>query len=177
MEDGEGRHIDFRNTVILLTSNIGGDLICGLCRDPQLLPDVHGLNQALRKPLLETFPAALLGRLSVVPYLPLGDDVMRNIVRLQLDRVGRRIGEHHGVGFHYDDQAVALIVSRCTEVESGGRMIDAILTDTVLPAISREILLRTLDAAPLHDVHLSAAGGTFTYAFEQAPTCIGECHA
>jgi type VI secretion system protein VasG len=177
MEDGEGRHIDFRNTVILLTSNVGGDLIGGLCRDPQLRPDVHGLSQALRKPLLETFPAALLGRLSVVPYVPLDDDVMRNIVRLQLDRVASRIRQHHRVEFRYDDQAVALIVSRCTEVESGGRMIDAILTDTVLPAISREILLRILAAAPLHDVRLSATDGAFTYAFEQAPTCAGVCHA
>jgi type VI secretion system protein VasG len=115
--------------------------------------------------------------LSVVPYVPLGEEVMRNIVRLQLDRVASRIREHHDVEFQYDDQAVALIVSRCTEVESGGRMIDAILTDTVLPAISREILRRILDAAPLHDVRLSATDGAFTYAFEQAPTGAGECHA
>ena len=137
MEDGEGRRIDFRNTIILLTSNVGTDLIMGMCKDPELMPDPEGIAKPLRKPLLEKFPAALLGRLVTIPYYPLSDAMLSNIVRLQLGRIAKRVTEHHRIPFNYDDDAVKLIVSRCTEVESGGRMIDAILTNTVLPAISR----------------------------------------
>jgi type VI secretion system protein VasG len=166
MEDGEGRHIDFRNTVILLTSNVGAELIAGLCRDPELLPDSDGVAKALRKPLLEEFPPALLGRLGVIPYYPLGDDVLRRIIRLQLGRIARRVADHHGVPLEYDDVVVALIAGRCTEVESGGRMIDAILTNTVLPAISSELLRRAMVGAELRRVHLSAVNGDFAYGFD-----------
>ena len=144
MEDGEGRDIDFRNTIILLTSNVGTDLIMSMTRDPELMPEPEGIAKALREPLLKVFPAALLGRLVVIPYYPLSDAMLANIVRLQLGRIARRVTEHHRIPFTYDDEAVKLIVSRCTEVESGGRMIDAILTNTVLPAISREFLTRTM---------------------------------
>src|SRR5918993_2915064 len=133
MEDGEGRRIDFRNTIILLTSNVGTELIMGMCRDPELMPEPEGIAKALREPLLKTFPAALLGRLVVIPYYPLSDTMLASIVRLQLGRIARRVSEHHRIPFTYDDEAVQLLVSRCTEVESGGRMIDAILTNTVLP--------------------------------------------
>jgi type VI secretion system protein VasG len=144
MEDGEGRRIDFRNTIILLTSNVGYRLITGMCKDPELMPEPDGVAKALREPLLKKFPAALLGRLVVIPYYPLSDTMLANIVRLQLGRIAKRVVEHHRIPFHYDDEAVKLIVSRCTEIESGGRMIDAILTNTVLPAISREFLTRTM---------------------------------
>ena len=166
MEDGEGRHIDFRNTVILLTSNVGAELITGLCRDPELLPDPDGVAKALRKPLLEEFPAALLGRLVVIPYYPLGDDILRRIIRLQLGRIARRVADHHGVPFEHDEDAVRLIVSRCTEVESGGRMIDAILTNTVLPAISGEFLRRAMLGLELRRVRLGVDNGDFSYGFE-----------
>jgi type VI secretion system protein VasG len=166
MEDGEGRRIDFRNTIILLTSNVGTDLIMAMCKDPELMPEPDGIAKALREPLLKKFPAALLGRLVVIPYYPLGDTMLANIVRLQLGRIAKRVVEHHRIPFHYDDDAVKLIVSRCTEVESGGRMIDAILTNTVLPAISREFLARTMAGAGLNGVRLSAADGDFAYRFE-----------
>ena len=149
MEDGEGRHIDFKNTIILLTSNVGTELIMNMCSDPELLPEPEGVAKALRAPLLKQFPAALLGRLVVIPYYPLSTDMLANIARLQLERVVRRVREHHDIPFSYDDAAVKLIVSRCVEVESGGRMIDAILTNTVLPAVSREFLTRMLAGAPL----------------------------
>ena len=165
MEDGEGRGINFRNTVILLTSNVGTDLIAGMCRDPELMPTPEGIAQALREPLLKVFPPALLGRLVVIPYYPLSDQMLATIVRLQLGRIARRVAEHHGIPFTYDDQAVDLIVSRCTEVESGGRMIDAILTNTVLPTISREFLVRTMEGQPLSGVRLAASGGDFDYQF------------
>ena len=152
MEDGEGRDIDFRNTIILLTSNVGTDLIMSMTRDPELMPAPDGIAKALREPLLKVFPAALLGRLVVIPYYPLSDAMLASIVRLQLNRIAKRVTEHHKIPFTYDDDAVKLIVSRCTEVESGGRMIDAILTNTVLPAISREFLTRTMAGQSLNGV-------------------------
>jgi type VI secretion system protein VasG len=166
MEDGEGRRIDFRNTIILLTSNIGTDLIMAMCKDPELMPEPEGIAKGLREPLLKKFPAALLGRLVVIPYYPLGDAMLSNIVRLQLGRIAKRVVDHHRIPFDYDDDAVKLIVSRCTEVESGGRMIDAILTNTVLPAISREFLTRTMAGAALNGVRLAVADGDFAYQFE-----------
>jgi type VI secretion system protein VasG len=166
MEDAEGRYIDFKNTLILLTSNVGTDLIVSLCKDPELMPDADGVGKALREPLLKKFPAALLGRLVVIPYYPLSDAILSDIVRLQLGRIAKRVTEHHRIPFSYDDEAVKLIVGRCTEVESGGRMIDAILTNTVLPAISREFLTRTMEGATLKSIRLSAAGGDFDYRFE-----------
>ena len=166
MEDGEGRHIDFKNTIILLTSNVGTELIMNMCGDPELLPEPEGVAKALRAPLLKQFPAALLGRLVVIPYYPLSSEMLANIARLQLERIVRRVREHHDIPLSYDDAAVQLIVSRCAEVESGGRMIDAILTNTVLPAVSREFLTRTLAGAPLQGISLGVANGDFTYAFE-----------
>jgi type VI secretion system protein VasG len=166
MEDGEGREIDFRNTIILLTSNIGTERIVNLCKDPELMPDAEAVGKALREPLLKKFPSALLGRLVPIPYYPLSDAVLRDIVRLQLERIARRVEEHHGVPFAYDDSAVDLIVSRCTEVESGGRMIDAILTNTILPAISREFLGRTMAGTVLTRVSLGVGDGEFRYGFE-----------
>ena len=165
MEDAEGRYIDFKNTIILLTSNVGTDLIMGMCKDPELMPQPEGIAKAMREPLLKKFPAALLGRLVVIPYFPLSDSMLANIVRLQLARIARRVTEHHKIPFTYDDEAVRLIVSRCTEVESGGRMIDTILTNTVLPAVSREFLTRTMAGSPLNGVRLAVANGDFDYQF------------
>jgi type VI secretion system protein VasG len=165
MEDAEGRYIDFKNTIILLTSNVGTDLIMGMCKDPELMPLPEGIAKAMREPLLKKFPAALLGRLVVIPYFPLSDSMLANIVRLQLTRIARRVTEHHKIPFTYDDEAVRLIVSRCTEVESGGRMIDTILTNTVLPAVSREFLTRTMAGSPLNGVRLAVANGDFDYQF------------
>jgi type VI secretion system protein VasG len=165
MEDGEGRRIDFKNTIILLTSNVGTDLIMNMCKDPELMPEAEGIAKALREPLLKQFPAALLGRLVVIPYYPLTDERLASIARLQLDRIAKRIAEHHEIPFSYDDDAVKLIVSRCVEVESGGRMIDAILTNTVLPDISREFLNRAVEGKELSKVRLGVADGTFTYDF------------
>ncbi len=166
MEDGEGRFIDFKNTLILLTTNVGTDLIMNMCKDPELMPDVEGLTKALRAPMLKVFPPALLGRLVIIPYYPLSDSVLADIVRLQLGRIERRIFENHGIPFTYDDDMVAHIVSRCTELESGGRMIDAILTNTVLPEVSHRILLSLMEGSPINRVHCSVVGGEFAYTFE-----------
>ena len=166
MEDGEGRLIEFKNTVILLTTNVGTDLIMGMCKDPELLPDVEGLGKALREPLLKVFPPALLGRLVAIPYYPLSDEMLGDIVRLQLRRIEKRIRDNHKIPFSYDDEVVKLIVSRCTELDSGGRMVDAILTNTVLPAISQEFLTRMVAGQPVARVQLSVQDGEFAYGFE-----------
>jgi type VI secretion system protein VasG len=165
MEDGEGTRVDFKNTVILLTSNVGSDLIMKLCSGATK-PDASAIADALRAPLLEVFPAALLGRIVTIPYYPLSDEMLGSIVRLQLDRVQKRVTERYQVPFIYDQSVVELITSRCTELESGGRMIDAVLTNTLLPDVSRELLLRTLAGQPVKKVEVGTADATFTYSFE-----------
>jgi type VI secretion system protein VasG len=165
MEDGEGRYIDFKNTIILLTTNVGTDLIVSMCKDPELMPDPEAIGKALRTPLLKVFPPALLGRLVVIPFYPLSDEVIGKIARLQLRRIEKRIRENHRVPFTYDEEVVRLIVSRCTELESGGRMIDAILTNTVLPRISQEMLVHLMEGKAVGRVHVSVEGGDFAYLF------------
>jgi type VI secretion system protein VasG len=165
MEDGEGRFIDFKNTLIILTTNAGTDLIAGLCKDPDLMPDPEGMAKALRGPLLKVFPPALLGRLVTIPYYPLSDEMLGSIVKLQLGRIKKRVEARYKIPFTYGDDVVKLVVSRCTESESGGRMIDAILTNTMLPDISREFLTRMMNAKPIGGVAVSAAGGNFAYTF------------
>ncbi len=166
MEDGEGRVIDFKNTLILLTTNAGTDLIMNLCKDPELMPEPEGIATALREPLLKVFPPALLGRLVVIPFYPLSDEVIGIIAKLQLGRIEKRIRENHKIPFSYDDAVIQLITDRCTELESGGRMIDAILTNTVLPTISEELLKRMMEAKPIERVHVGVEGGEFSYGFE-----------
>jgi len=166
MEDGEGRVIDFRNTLILLTTNAGTELIASLCKDPELMPDAEGLAGALREPLLKIFPPALLGRLVSIPYLPLTDEMLARIVRLQIGRIQKRVQERYKIPLEIGDDGVRLIVSRCTESESGGRMIDALLTNTLLPTISREFLQRTLGGQPIQRVTVGVADGEFSYAFD-----------
>jgi type VI secretion system protein VasG len=166
MEDGEGRLIDFKNTIILLTTNIGSDLIMNMCKDPEMMPSPEGVTKALRQPLLKVFPAALLGRLVVIPYYPLSDAMLRLIIRLQLGRIQKRVSENREISFGYDDAVVDLIASRCTEVESGGRMVDAILTQTLLPEISRELLTRLMEGTPPQKVEVKVKDGTFAYHYE-----------
>jgi type VI secretion system protein VasG len=165
MEDGEGRYIDFKNTIILLTTNAGAELITNMCKDPELAPEPEALSRALREPLLKVFPPALLGRIVTIPYYPLSDEMLAAIIRLQIGRIKKRIEDNHAVEFAYGDDVVALVGKRCTELESGGRMIDAILTNTVLPRISEEFLKRMMSGEPVKRVTLSAAQGDFTYNF------------
>jgi len=174
MEDGEGRLVDFKNTIILLTTNVGSDLIMNMCKDPDLMPDPEGIARALRPQMLKTFPAALLGRLAVVPYYPLSDDVLQLIIRLQLDRIRKRIAETHDAPMTYDDEVVQLVASRCTEVESGGRMVDAILTQTLLPEVSREFLERMMEGEIITRVHVGVKDDQFVYTFETGPEMLSK---
>ncbi len=139
LEDGEGREIDFKNTVIILTSNVGTDTILKLCKDPETTPTPEALAEAVRPDLLaaktergvQIFKQAFLGRVIVVPFFPISDSVMRLIIRLQLDRVGRRMRENHNARFSYGDELIDCIAGRCREVETGARNVDHILTHTL----------------------------------------------
>ena len=166
MEDGEGRSIDFRNTLILLTSNAGSDMIMDMCADPELMPDPEAMAKALRAPLLKIFPAALLGRLVTIPFFPLNPKMIAQITRLQLNRIKKRVAASHGVPFEYTDAVVDTIVSRCQELESGGRMIDAIVTNTMLPDISGEFLRRMMRGEEVRRVAIDMKDGNFTYSFD-----------
>jgi len=166
MEDGEGRVIDFKNTLILLTSNAGSDMIMDMCSDPDLMPEPEGIASALREPLLKIFPAALLGRLVTIPYYPLSPDMIGKITRLQLNRIKKRVTAAHNVPFSYSDDVVNLIVERCQEIESGGRMIDAIVTNTMLPDISAEFLKRMMQGQTVAKVEIIVENGEFAYRFE-----------
>ncbi|MEX0370639.1 MAG: type VI secretion system ATPase TssH, partial [Tateyamaria sp.] len=166
MEDGEGRLIDFKNTLILLTSNAGTDLIMDLCSDPELMPDPEGMAKALREPLLKVFPPALLGRLVAIPYYPLSPEMIGKITVLQLNRIKKRVEAAHGVPFEYSDAVVDEIVNRCQELESGGRMIDAIVTNTMLPDISAEFLRRMMEGGDINKVSIDVTDKEFTYSFD-----------
>lgn len=145
MKDGEGRDIDFRNTVILMTSNAATDTIMGLCADEETMPTVEALAEALHPELLKTFKPAFLGRMTIVPYLPLKDTILRQISALKLAKIARRVREHHGATFTWTDAVLDHIVSRCTEVDSGARNVDKILTGAMLPQMSSEFLARMAD--------------------------------
>jgi type VI secretion system protein VasG len=164
LEDGEGRQIDFKNTVILLTSNVATDTIMKLCADPETTPNPSALTEAIRPDLLKMFKPAFLGRLIIVPYYPIGDAVMKQIVRLQLGRIGQRLRENHRAAFSFTDDLVEHIARRCTEVESGARNVDHILTRTLLPELSQEFLACMAAGQGIGRVHVSVDdGGSFRY--------------
>lgn len=140
MEDGEGRQIDFKNTIIILTTNAATDSIMKLTADPETMPSMDGLVKAIKPELDKVFKPAFLGRLVIIPYYPVGDDAMKKIVRLKLGKITRRLAESHRIQFTFDDALVDEVARRCTEVESGARNVDNILTNSLLPEISQRLL-------------------------------------
>jgi type VI secretion system protein VasG len=165
LEDGEGREIDFKNTVIILTSNVGTHELVALCADPETAPAPEGLVEAVRPELLKVFPAALLGRMVTIPYYPLAPDVLGRIVRLQLQKIVRRVRENHGAELVYGDELVSAVLARCNEAESGGRVVDNILTHSLLPQLSAEVLSRMANAESFARVEVSVGdGGQFQFA-------------
>ena len=165
MKDGEGRDIDFKNTVIIMTSNAGTDTFMKLCADPETKPEPDALAEAIRPDLLKYFKPAFMGRVIVVPYYPIAQDIMRRIIELQLGRVRQRIKENHRAQLTYDEALVAAIAARCTEVDSGARNVDHILTRTMLPELSKEFLSRMAQGEQVSKVHISVDGtGSFQYA-------------
>ncbi len=164
MEDGEGREIDFKNTVIIMTSNAASDTMMKLCADPETMPEPEALAQAIAPELRKIFKPALLGRLIVVPYYPIGDSALRKIIELKLDKIRQRLWESHHVPFAYSEDLVSEVSKRCTEVESGARNVDHILTGTLLPAISSELLTRMAEGLKLTSVNVGVdEKGAFRY--------------
>ena len=167
LEDGEGREIDFKNCVILLTSNVGTDTIMKLCADPDTKPEPDGLVEAIRPELVKAFKPALLGRMVTVPFYPISDDILRLIIRLQLGKIKNRISDNHGAKFTYDDAVVETVASRCTDVDSGARNVYNILTGTLLPEMSGEVLSRMASGEGIKNVHVTVGdGGNFAYEFK-----------
>jgi type VI secretion system protein VasG len=141
MDDGEGRQIDFKNCIILLTSNAGTDTLMKLTADPETMPSHEGLVKALKPELDKVFKPAFLGRTVIIPYFPVRDEALKSIIRLKVGKVQRRLRETHKIELLVDDAVVDAIAERCTEVESGARNVDNILTNTMLPAISKQLLV------------------------------------
>jgi type VI secretion system protein VasG len=165
LEDGEGRQIDFKNTIIILTSNAGTETLMRRCVDPDNMPAPDALVVALKPELNRVFKPAFLGRLVIVPYYPVRDEALQRIIRLKLGKIQRRIAESHKVDFAYHDDIVAEVARRCTEVESGARNVDNILTNTMLPDISKRILGQIAAAEQLQPIHVGlASDGSFVYA-------------
>ncbi len=155
LQDDRGQEIDFRNTIILLTTNAASDAVMRLCADPDTRPDAAGLATAIHDDLLKVFKPALLGRMTVVPYYPLADEVLRKIVAMQFEKIARRIAASHDAEFTYDEAVINTIADRCKEVETGARNADHIITGTVLPEISREVLTHMANGDPITSIHVS----------------------
>jgi type VI secretion system protein VasG len=166
MEDAEGRDIDFKNTIIILTSNVAQDIIINMCKDPDLMPGAEGMEKAMRGPLTKVFPDALLNRLVVVPYYPISKEMLKRIIQLNLTRVEKRVLENHKVPFTYDASVPELIARRCTELERGARMVDALITNTLLPEIGREFLNRLFTGGEIKRVHVNVKDDNFAFAFD-----------
>ncbi len=164
MKDGEGRDIDFKNTVIIMTSNLGTDLIMRLFADPETAPDAATLSEALMPELMKYFKPAFLGRVSLVPYFPLSPDIIRKIVVLQLDKVRKRVREAYGTNFAWDQAVVDTIAARCTETSSGARNVEKILSRTLLPELSTEVLSRLAEGGTINGVTVGVStSGSFQY--------------
>ncbi len=165
LEDGEGREIDFKNCIILLTSNVGTDTIMKLCADPDTKPGPDGLVEAVKPELVKAFKPALLGRMVTVPYYPISDDILRLIIKLQLGKIKKRIADNHGAAFSYDDSVIDTVAKRCTDVDSGARNVYNILTGTLLPEMSGEVLSRMASGDGIKSVHVTVDGDEkFAYA-------------
>jgi type VI secretion system protein VasG len=164
MEDGEGREIDFKNTIIILTTNAGTDTMAKLCADPETMPGPEGLLKALKPELNKIFKPAFLGRMVLIPYLPIRDENLKTIIKLKLSKIQRRMQENHKIELTYDSALVQEVANRCTEVESGARNVDNILTNTLLPDISRTLLGRMAASEPMQRIHVGiGADGAFVY--------------
>ena len=164
MEDGEGREIDFKNTIIILTTNAGTDIVAKLCADRETMPSMEGLVKTLKPELNKIFKPAFLGRLVIIPYLPIRDENMKQIIYLKLGKIQRRIYENHKIHLTYENALVDEVARRCTEVESGARNVDNILTNTLLPDISRQLLGHMAVGEPMERINVDIdTDGGFVY--------------
>ncbi|MBL8232386.1 MAG: type VI secretion system ATPase TssH [Bryobacterales bacterium] len=164
MEDGEGREIDFKNTIIILTSNAATDTLMKLVADPETAPSPEGIIKAMKPELDKVFKPAFLGRLVIIPFYPVRDEALKSIIRLKLGKIQKRMNENHKIQLTYGPELVDEVASRCTEVESGARNVDNILTNTLLPDVSRQILGMMAEGGKLNAIHVSVGqDGKFAY--------------
>ena len=171
LDDAEGRQIDFRNTIIILTSNTASSTMMQAClnKTPAELPKPEQLGEMIRPQLMKQFKPAFLGRLSTVPFYPIADEVLANIIRLKLNRIGQRVRDNHGATFEYDEALVNAVLSRCTEVDSGARNVDTILNGTLLPEIADSVLAKMAEGGAIARIKVGATkAGKFKYAIEAA---------
>jgi type VI secretion system protein VasG len=165
MEDGNGRPINFKNTLILLTSNVATEVIMEMSQMGEVQPPIEELELAMKPFLLDVFPPALLGRIVSIPYFPLSQEVLGGIARLKLGSVARRLKTVHGAALVYDDAVIAHIVGQCRDPDSGGRMIDNIITNSILPDLSRQVLSRMISGEEMTEVRVAIGDDGFDYAF------------
>jgi type VI secretion system protein VasG len=166
MDDAEGREIDFRNTLIILTSNIGSSQIMQAClnKPAEEIPTAEALGEALRPVLMKSFKPAFLGRMKVVPYFPINDDVLAQIIALKLGRIRDRVAGNHKATFLWDDSLVEAVLSRCTEVDSGARNVDHILNGTLLPEVAESVLAAMAEGNRINTIKVTAGkNGAFKY--------------
>ena len=164
MEDGEGREIDFKNTIIILTTNACTEQMMKLCADPETMPTAEGIIRAMRPELNKIFKPAFLGRMVLIPYYPIRDNFLKMIIELKLRKIQKRIEENHKIQLTYEPALVDTVATRCTEVESGARNVDNILTNTLLPDISRQLLGRMAEGERVARVHVGiGVDGAFVY--------------
>jgi type VI secretion system protein VasG len=171
LDDAEGRQIDFRNTIIILTSNTASATMMAAClsKTASELPKPDALLDMIRPQLMKQFKPAFLGRLATVPFYPIGDEVLANIIRLKLNRIGERVQGNHGATFEYDDALVKAVLARCTEVDSGARNVDTILNGTLLPEIADSVLARMAAGGAITRIKVGATrAGKFKYAIDPA---------
>jgi type VI secretion system protein VasG len=173
MEDGEGRQIDFKNNIIILTTNACTDQLMKLVADPETAPSPRGLVEALKPELNKIFKPAFLGRMVVIPYYPVRDEALKQIIRLKLGKIQRRIQENHKIKLSWDDAFLNEVASRCTEVESGARNVDNILTNSLLPDISRQILGGMAEGEKMSAIHVGIGNdGEFIYQMPGEPARV-----
>ena len=167
MEDGAGRLVNFRNTLILLTTNVGDQTIERLCAEEDNLPGTTALEEAIREDMARVFPAALLGRLQIVPYYPLGKEALYSIIDLKLAKIKKRVAENYNTELVIADAVKDEIIRRCDNAASGARLIDAVISNSLLPEISAEFLRGTMEGRRFKKVLVDATDQNFTYSFEE----------
>ena len=163
MEDGNGRPINFKNTLILLTSNVGTEVIMEMADQGNTTPDVEELSAALKPFQLDVFPPALLGRIVSIPYFPLGAAALADITRLKLRSVAKRLKASHNAELVYGDDVLTHITDQCRDPDSGGRMIDNIITNSILPELSRKVLEKMVSGEEIKRVEVNLSNGSFDY--------------
>ncbi|AGT11484.1 type VI secretion system ATPase TssH [Paracoccus aminophilus] len=174
MEDGNGRAINFRNTLILLTSNVGTEVIMRMAEGGETTPDLEVLDTRMKPELLKVFPPALLGRIVTIPYFPLSREVLGGITRLKLGAIVKRMRDAHGARLSYSDAVLDYIVEQCRDPDSGGRMVDNIITNSILPDLSRQVLARMVEGGAMEDVRIELKDGGYDYVFGAARPAVAE---